>query len=227
MILHLFFQVVGYLCVATVLACLLGLGLLWHTGKLTNEKVFQIVAILHDVKLETGTDIPQKIDEEKMIAEEPSLEQLQRNRSLFDRNQEIKSEQLARQIAEFKHMRDLLVSEMERRDKVAQALDSRLAQAEADAINEGNAEIARHFNMMKPQQVKQEMMKMIENDEMETVIPLLNTMSDTQMKKVLQQFKTDPDIATIHALHKLMAAGFPKKEVADQIKKELQELQPE
>ncbi|MBN1853564.1 MAG: hypothetical protein JW829_12605 [Pirellulales bacterium] len=225
MIFHGFTQLIGYVCVGTVLAGLLGFGFLWHSGKLTNEKVFQIFALVQDVNLEEIAAVEKETGDQTPLPEEPSLEQLERNRALLDRNHEIKSEQLTRQIAEFKHIRDLLASEMVRRDTVAQTLDARLAQAEADAIQEGNTEVARHFNLMKAQQVKEEMMKMIENDELETVISLLNTMSDTQMKKVLQQFRTDEDITTIHTLHRLMTEGFPKKEVAEQIKKELQELQ--
>lgn len=225
LIIRILMQTIGYVCVATVLSALLGLGVLWQSGKLTNETMFQVSALLHEVDLEELSAVHQEKDEDITPPEEPSLDAMTRQRAILDRNYEIKSEQLKRQVVEFKHIRDLLAMEMERRDKVAQTFNNRLAQAEATAINEGNAAVARHLNKMKAQQVKEELMKMIDNGEIDSVIPLLNQLSDSQLKKVVQQFKTDPEIEMLQNIHALMKKGFPKKDVIDQARQDVQALQ--
>lgn len=224
LIIAILMQFIGYVCVATVIAAVIAVGYLWQSGSITNDKLFKIMASLQDIDLEA---VMKKHDEtENEIPEEPSLNKLLHDRALRDRNYELKADQLRRGISEFKHTRELLTVEMERRDLVAKTLDKKLDQAIGLAIDSGQAAVARHMNQMKPLQVKKELLIMLEKDKQEDVVNLLNQLTDQQLKKVLQQFKDDTEIKDLYEqIHSLMAQGVPQKHVIDQAKKLLEDIE--
>ena len=88
-LLHILFGLIGYVCTATVITAVLGIVYLWHTDRMNDEKMFRMVALLHDVDLQQIAAKQQKTTEE-VPAEEPSLANVSRHQQVLDRNFEVK-----------------------------------------------------------------------------------------------------------------------------------------
>ncbi len=219
------FQLVAYICVATVLFAGGGLIYLNSSGVLNDEKAFRVWAILHDIDLEQLGE-EQQPKEDDLPPEELSFQDLERAREIRMRNHEAKMEQLRLQLQEFAFQRQSAQKILDRQDFVAKDFERRLAEANEAAIAKGNAEIARHWRNMKDAQIKEEI-KLMKQDKMKEVVMLLKQMPENKLKKILSQFRPQEpdDVALIRKIHDMLAEGFPEKQVIDDARGETAALQ--
>src|SRR5688572_22069377 len=101
-IINLLIALIGDFCVATVTTFALILGYMWHTDRLNDEKVFRIVALLHDVDLQQIAQSQKKSGEE-VPAEEPSVNEKLHQQLVQDRNYEVKFLALQRGKQDYEH----------------------------------------------------------------------------------------------------------------------------
>src|SRR5688572_21813462 len=92
--LGLLLPLIGYACVATVISAALGYGYLRKSGKLDDETLFRVVALLQDVDLE---EIKKQSQEQgpKTPGEEPSFGEQQRHVQTTMLHFDAKQKQLA------------------------------------------------------------------------------------------------------------------------------------
>ncbi|MEM6330040.1 MAG: hypothetical protein AAF790_07320, partial [Planctomycetota bacterium] len=69
--------IIGYFCTATVLSATIGMAYLWRTQRLDDEKVFRIVALVHDVDIDSLAE-EQQGDAAATPDEEPSPDDVAR-----------------------------------------------------------------------------------------------------------------------------------------------------
>lgn len=213
---RLFFQLIGYTCVATVLAAFVALAYLWQTGRLTDEKVFRVVALLHDIDLQRLEEDLRK-QEAEIPPEEDSLDEIQRHRALKTRNFELKSAQLERNVQEFEHLFNQIQEAQRRIDNQAKGFKDLLAAEEAKAVEQGNTEVVSQWELMTPAQVKDLIMTMRENNEIKDVVMLLRRIDDLKKRKILAQFdiQDEEELEAIYEIQALLREGFPKKGLID------------
>src|SRR5262245_11860504 len=101
-LLHLLFALIGYVSTATIITSALGIFYLWHTDRLNDEKMFRIVALLHDVDLQQLAAAQHKTTAE-VPPEETSLIGVMHQQQVLDRNFEIKKLALERGRMEYDH----------------------------------------------------------------------------------------------------------------------------
>jgi hypothetical protein len=209
-------QLIGYTCVATVLAALIGLAYLWQTGALTDEKVFQVVALIHDVNLQSLEEELRK-RETDIPPEEDSLDEIQRHRALDMRNFELKSAQLARNVQEFEHLFNQIQEAQRRIDNQAKGFKDLLVAEEAKAVEQGNTEVVNQWELMTPAQVKDLIVTMRENGEIKDVVMLLRRIDDLKKRKILAQFniQDEEEMEAVYEIQSLLREGFPKKGLID------------
>lgn len=228
-LIRLLFQGIAYVCVATVIAAGLGLAYLWWSGGLTDEKVFQMVALVHDVDLE-------QLEEELRTAdgqvppEELSLDEIDRYRAVQMRNYELKSSEIERNLQEFEHRLNQIQELTRRFDSQARSFQDLLAQEETTAIEQGNAEVVSQWEQQRPAQVKDLIMTMIEKEEITDVVMLLKRIDEIKKRKILAEFSTEveEEKEALYDIQALLRDGFPKKDVIDAVRQQgsLSELGP-
>ncbi|TWT86518.1 hypothetical protein Mal64_33440 [Pseudobythopirellula maris] len=211
----------GYVAFATVLTGAACLGYLWQTDRLNDEKVFRIVAMLHDVDLE-------KVNYEEMSSdidtpeEELSLDQIEYHRAIAARNFEVKQEALDRGRHEFDHLLSQLTAARERFDNMARELEEKIKQESAEASDESVANVVRYYESIKADTAKDLLLRMYD-EEMgrEKVIRLMNKMQANKLKKILLQFRTPDELDKLHEINELLLQGGPQKDVYDQALEQL------
>ena len=205
-----------YLCVGTVITTAVALMYLWQSGSLSDEKVFQIVALVHDVDVEQMEEEIRR-QEEQVPPEEMSLDELDRLRDLQMRNHELKSAQLERNLGEFEHQLTQIQELTRRFDTQAKGFQDLLAVEENKAIEQGFTQVVGQWEQMKPTQVKDIIMTMIESGEIKDVVRLLGRIDEIKKRKILAQFSTevDEEKQALYEVQELLREGFPKKGVID------------
>jgi hypothetical protein len=211
------FNAVGYLSTATVIALAIGLVYLWQTQRLTNEKLFEMVALMHDVNLKEISEA-EEFNQREVPVEEQSLDDYERLREIKLRNHEVKVNALKQGRKEFDASFRSLSEATNRFDNLAKELEGRLKQQGQLAMQESLRSVVNRLEAIKPALAKDELLMYLkEPDGERTVILLLRAMAENKRAKVLQQFKTPEEMIEFHRINQLEMQGFPDKPEIDQL----------
>jgi hypothetical protein len=219
------FSLIGYVATATVITMALGVGYLWKSEKLTDEKMFRMVALLQGVDLQQIAD-EQKSAESEVPPEEPSLDTVADQQHVLDRNHEVKMLSLQRGRTEFDARMLELKTQSERFDRMASEWENRLKQQGELTTQENITKVITDLEQVKPVTAKDLLMRWIEEDRMQDVILLLGRMSDSKKAKILKSFTTPEELDKLHEIHRLMMDSSESKQQLEQAQDELNSLKP-
>jgi hypothetical protein len=219
------FSLIGYVATATVITMALGVGYLWKSEKLTDEKMFRMVALLQGVDLQQIAD-EQKSAESEVPPEEPSLDTVADQQHVLDRNHEVKMLSLQRGRTEFDARMLELKTQSERFDRMASEWENRLRQQGELTTQENITKVITDLEQVKPVTAKDLLMRWIEEDRMQDVILLLGRMSDSKKAKILKSFTTPEELDKLHEIHRLMMDSSESKQQLEQAQDELNSLKP-
>lgn len=219
-IINLLAGLVTYFCVATVITLTLILGYMWHTDRLNDEKVFRIMALLHDVDLQQIAQSQKKNDNE-VPPEEPSVHEMEQHQQVRDRNFEVKLLALQRGKQDYDHSYQELKKEIDRYDRLAQDWQSKLKQQEELTNQENVAKVVSQLEQVRPEVGKAELLRWINEGRMDDAIVLMSKMSETKLGKILKTFETDVELDTLHEIHERIIGGNAE---AEKLEKALDEL---
>ncbi|HVX61791.1 MAG TPA: hypothetical protein VHC19_14345 [Pirellulales bacterium] len=210
---------IAYLCVATVLAEAISLAYLWSKGKLNEETVLRVVAAANGIERPQPSQTSAVPEDGKQV----SLEDLARARAMKSRDLELREQSLADNVAVVKAEYDKLIDEKDRYERIKAAFRSQL-----DELHEGalanNRETARLIlESLKPKQSKEQILRMVQDGEINDVATLLSAMPTTKRAKILGEFKTDEEAATLAEILKLVREGIPETALIEDTMKQLEQ----
>jgi len=214
-IVRILFPLIGYLATATVITLLLGVVYLWHTDRLTDDKMFRIVALLQGVDLQQIVEAQRKSNDE-VPPEEPSMVAVLGQQQMLNRNFEVKSLALQRGKQEFAHRLQHLNEQTERYDRLARDYEASLKKQGEIATQESLAKVVSDLEQVKPNVAKDLVMRWINEDRMDHVITILGKMSENKKKKLLQSFSTPDELDKLHEIHRLMLEANATKQKLDE-----------
>lgn len=204
------FSLIGYLSTATMIAAAVGLLYMWRTQLLTNEKMFRIVALVHDIDLEqiaedessTARDVP---------PEEVSLSDIEMIREVKLRDYEVKINALKVGTQEFERTFRDINEGRQRYDQMAEELGERLNQQKQLSSKENLAAVVAGLQSMRPAEAKELLLMFLNEPGGERdVIILMKEMQPSKLQKILLQFKTEDELKEYHKLQQMMLDGFPE-----------------
>jgi hypothetical protein len=203
-----------------VITLALGFAYLWKTDRLTNERMFRMIALVQGVDLERIAAAERAADE-KTPPEELSIDAVVGQQQVLDRNSEVKLLSLQRGRQEFDHSLQQLRSERERFDRLARDWENKLKQQGELTTQENIAKVVSDLEQVKPATAKTLLIQWIEDGRMDDVITLLGKMSDNKKAKILKSFSTPDELDKLHEIHRLMIDGDKSKDNLEQAKQEL------
>lgn len=221
---RLLFAMIGYASVATLLSAALGIGYLWKTERLTDERMFRIVALLHGVETTEELDT-QTFAEGESPEEEPSLAEERRLRHLAMRNYEVRQESLDRGKTEFDHSLTLLLDQRDRIDEMASELRQRIDQVSSETIEEGVRNVVRDLKVAKPDKGKELLLRILDRGgtdpearqkAMDEVIQLINTMPIDTWSDILNRFDGAAELDKLHQIQAQQLEGGERKRVLEE-----------
>ncbi len=219
------FAMIGYVSTATVITVVLGATYLWKTEKLTDEKMFRLVALLQGVDLEHLAEAERAAGGE-VPPEELSVDDIIGQQHVLDRNFEVKLLSLQRGRQEYDHRLQQLKAQTERFDRLARDWENKLKQQDELITQQNFTNVISDLEQVKPVTAKDLLMRWIEEDRMDDVIKLLGRMSETKKAKILKSFATPEELDKLHDIHRLMIDERKNKEQLEQAQQELRSIKP-
>ena len=213
---RLLFSMIGYLAVATVLSLGIGFGFLWMTERLDDEKMFQIIALMHDVNLNEISQEEEPVDDLQAPPEELSLDQSRVMRQIVLRDHEVKQSALRRWRQEGEFWHNKFRDERVKLDRIAQQIDQLLDDEGNKLQRESINNVVRDLQSIAAEDAKDQLQLTLQEEKgLETVIMLMNAMDEGRLQKILKTFTSDKDKADLHLIHREMLKGGPQKELLD------------
>jgi len=221
-IIRIVFPLIAYLCVGTVITIAGGFGYLRFSDKLDDERMFQILSLLHGIDLE---EIAEKYEEgqEDVPPEGMSYDQQQQRVQLAILNRQGKRDDLKKLIDEFDSRFKKLNTASGHYENFKEEVRIYLEQRKAEAIDSGIVSVRGQLqNLNAKKQAKPLLKKMIDAGRMDDVILLLNYMPKRNRTEILLSFDSEEEIDMIYEIEKQMIRGDPERSFVDG---KLQELQ--
>lgn len=216
---------IGYVSTATVLSLAIGLGYLWQTERLDDEKVFRIIALVHDVDIE-GIAAEEVSEDAQTPPEEASLEDIAGYRALVARNHEAKQDALKRGSEAFNHDFRKLKTATDHFSEVAEKIETELQSQGELASKEAVSKVVRNLELINPEQAKEQLLRTLDDPNGDQdVIKLTNAMQPGKLKKILQKFRTPEELDALHAMHRLMLSGGPQAQLMQEALQQLRTLE--
>ncbi|TWU27803.1 hypothetical protein [Bythopirellula polymerisocia] len=218
------FPLIGFLSTATVITALGSYGYLRNSGKLDDEKVFRIVAIMHDVDLDK---IAKAHSEEQLDVprEEDSFERRQEASQMATLQLQAKRDDLIRLLDDFDSQFKQLSTASARYQNYKTEVEHFLTEIKQEALDEGLRSVREQIQNMNPKkQAKPLLIKMLrEEDRMHQVILILNGMSPKKRSDIIKTFEPE-DLDILADLHRHMLDGDPVKPYVENQLNELNKL---
>jgi len=202
-IFDLLFGLIAYVCVATVITLALIAGYFWHNDQLNNEKMFRLLAVMQDVDLQQIAAAEKKSADEIPPAE-PSLNEVMHHQQVQDRNFEVKQLALQRGRQAYLDALQQLNVKIDRYDRLAQDIQSRLNQEREQTTQQNVARVVSQLEQVSPEVGKDQIMRWIKEERMDDAIMLMGKMNENKLAKILKAFQTDEDLAKLHEIHERM-----------------------
>lgn len=218
------FPLVAYLCVGTVVSALLGYGYLRSSGKLNDDAMFRITALLHGVDLDALAHEGQKTVE-GTPPEEPSYAEQQRQLQTATLQFDAKQKQLDEALNDFNYQLKRVSEATDRYAQLRVVVENYL-KGENDALaNKGLAEVRAQLESLDPKkQAKPILIEYIKAGRIDEVIQLLGGMKARNRENILKTFNLPEDILMLFDLQKHMLDDNPAKALVEEQLKALNQL---
>ncbi len=224
LLIRMLFPLIGYACVATVISGAIAYGYLVKSGKLDDEKLFRITAILQDVDL---GEIEQEshAEEPGTPPEEPSYEQQRRQYQTISLQFDVKEKQLTDSLVDFDYQLKRLSGATEQYSRLRAEVEEYLVQQGNLVLSEEMQKVRKQLESLIPKkQAKPILIKYITDDRIDDVIMLLGSMKPRDQEAILRTFDAPEDLEMLYRIQRKMLAGEPAKPFIDSQLQALEQL---
>lgn len=207
-----------YLSLGTVIAQCAALGYLWTTGYLSPLKLREIDAVMRDFRPPEARNVA-KTGLAPVI---PSSEEVARARALAQRDLELREQSLRHRAELVKAESAKLAEQIARYNQIKAGLERELAQLSAAATGDSAEQVRTTLENLKPRQAKDQLLRMINDDDVDAAVQLLGAMSVAKRAKVCSEFKTEEEAKQLADILKRIREGEPELKVIDAAKENMQ-----
>ena len=218
------FPLVAYACVGTVASLALGYGYLRYSGKLDDETVFRITALLHGVDLaEIEKSAP--ATQSEAPPEETSFAEQQQQRQAATLHFDAKQKQLADSLSDFDYQLKRLTEATARYTQLKRSVEIYLTEQSQRVTEEARNKVRAQLELLvAKKQAKPILIRMIKDDQVDEVILLMSSMKARSQEMILRSFDTVDDLDMLYRVQQRMLAGHPAKQFIDDQVKALEQL---
>lgn len=210
------FSLVGYLSVATVITAVAGYGYLRHSGALDDDRMFQIVSILHGIDLdEIGRET--NASQADVPPEEMSYGDQREQIQVETLHLQAKRDGLEKMHTDFDATLQRLIINNKRIQDFQADVETYLEQRKQEALDSGLVAVGGQWQNLTAKKQTKEILKMfIADGRTDVVILLLNGLPKKKRTDILKTLDTEDDLQMLYKIQKQMLAGHPEKTFIDE-----------
>jgi len=186
-----------YFCVATVLAQVVVVGMLWWKGAFSDDRVVAMFAALHGIHPETPGAAAAAMAKDDPAHEQPSLEEISKKRLLASLDLSLRETTLDKSLIDLRTLEHEIATDFERLGQLKEGMDKRIEQSIYTVLDSSLQELQQTLMVISPKQAKEQILKMLatttdgsDTRAMNDVVRMLKAMPLEKRKKILGEFKT-------------------------------------
>jgi len=222
-VVRLLLPLIGYACVATVISAALLVGYLRKSGKVDDETMFRIAALVHGIDLDE-IEKSKKEAQPGVPAEEPSFAEQQVRFQTASLHFDAKQKQLADSLIEFDYRLKQINAATSDYSSIKEDVKKFLDEQGKLVMSQAVQEVREQLELISPKQAKPLLIDYIDGNRIDEVIMLLGSMKPRNREAILKTFTTEDDLAMLSRIHRQMLAGEPVKPFIDEKLKTLEKL---
>lgn len=209
-----------YFLAATLLTQILLGVYLWKNWEMNEQRFMRMLAVAQGID-DLLARPEQPPSDREPSPEQPSLEQIIRERAGKVRDIEKREQELQNTKALLVAEQLELVRERESFTTTVLAFEQRLRDLEEGAIQTGRSRDLRTFAGLKPQQAKDFLWAMLDDNEIEDVVILMAAMPERSQLKIIAEFTTLEEVEEINKVLKRIRYGEPEITAAQETRDDL------
>lgn len=212
-----------YFCAASFIALAVGIAVLWSKGSLDGDKSIDMVAALYGLDL---ANMQVRIEEAQRG---PGDVQIAYNKILDSRTRasldiDLRESAIDKTLGELHNLQNNVVIQRERHNQVVRSFEQRLTDYESNNDDARLRRVRQMVENMKPKQAKELMIKMVDDNDMKDVVGILGSIASDKQKKIIAEFKTPEEQATLHQLLQEIRKGQLENELLNGVRNRLQDV---
>ncbi len=197
-----------YTCVATVLALAILLGYAASRWGLDQDKLMRMLAVAYSIDLEA---IRSQVTEQELPAssEQVSYDQILAARAVKAQHLELRELALQQALGQLQFESQQLAEQSDKYQRLKETFEAELAALQEHAQSSGIEDNLAKLEALKPDQAKQLLVEMLEQDEIDDVVILLKGMSTSKAARIIAEFETPEEIEQIAEVLRRIRQGEP------------------
>ena len=204
-----------WVCVGTVLAQIVLLGMLWWKGAFADNRVMAMIAALHGIFPDVGSG-------GGAVAADPNPEQMSltevaQRRMLSSLDLDLRENTLDKSLADLRNLEEKIRTEDERLSLWKKSYDFRLQELESTRLASSLLEVQKTLEAIQPKQAKEQILKMLDDapdghneQAMQDIVKILKAMPLDKRRKILGEFKSEDEATTLAEILKEIRLGAPE-----------------
>lgn len=220
-------------CVGTVLASLVAVGVVWSKGWLAGPRLEAALAGFYGLPSSAGAA---ESKSPSPSSEQPSYETLVEQRLMATLDQSLREGAIEKGLGEMRILESRIKTERGRFEEFQVSFDKRLKDLQENAEDAAIREVQKTLETMSPKQAKEQLLKMLgekekpgERPTLLSVVAIVKAMQQDKLKKLLQEFKTESDQNYLADILREIREGSPNlpmlKEARDKLDREKTQAQ--
>jgi hypothetical protein len=203
----------GYFCVATILAEIILLAYLTVAWQLDRDKIVQILAVAQGVDVIAIGGQTQR-ERDQVSPEQVSYEQVRESRAVKVRHLELREQALQQALGQLAAERSKLAQALQQQQQLRQTFQKELLALQQGAVAAGRENARLKLESLKPKQAKEQLAEMLKKDELDEVVALLAAMPEAKASKIMAEFKLPEESTQLYQILRKIREGFPESTLA-------------
>jgi hypothetical protein len=212
--------------VGTVVSLTVLGGTLWWKGAFSDDRVMGMLAVLSGVQTPAAGAAAAG---DGIADEQPSLDQIMQRRLAASLDLDLRETAIDKALGELRNLEAEVKVENKRLDDWKVSFDKRLETLESETTDEALFQLQRTIEVMNPKQAKDQILKMLAepataaDDPMRDVVTILKTMPADKQKKLIGEFKLEPEAEKLAEILKQIRLGSPDADLIRDTRNQLQQ----
>lgn len=215
----------AYFSVATILAQVALIGMLYARGNLSQEKAVELIAVSQGVDLET---IWYQLEKAAMPVkvEQVSFEEVLTARTQRSLDLDLREIAADKGLIDVRQLTRLQEDERRRYETLKYDFDQRIENIRQGAVDEGLKEVQRQLESVDAHLAKDQLLRILDNPDipaetsMNFVVTMFKNMPLERKKKIMSEFKTGEDRKQLNLIMNQIRLGVPDVEVIRQTREQ-------
>jgi hypothetical protein len=202
------------------------LAVLWWKGALADERLIGMLAALQGIQPAPPAAPDNTLSAD---AEQPSLEQILQARVRASLDFDLRESAIDKALGDLRAIEEQIKTESGRLDHWKKDFDFRLAKLETAATDAALLELQRTLEAVQPKQAKDQIMKILEehsaldDQPLHDVVTIVKAMPLDKRRKILGEFKSEPEIEKLAEIIREIRLGTPDTELIRGTRTQLQQ----